>query len=110
MSAAPESSRQHLIDPETCIRCNTCEETCPVQAITHDGRNYVVDPEKCNSCLACIAPCPTGAIDNWRTLPRVEAYPVDAQLSWDVLPGERSLGLVPATEDPETTPRSLAGP
>ena len=22
--------RQHLIDPEVCIRCNTCEETCPV--------------------------------------------------------------------------------
>ena len=27
---------QHLIDPEICIRCNTCEETCPVDAITHD--------------------------------------------------------------------------
>ena len=22
--------RQHLIDPEICIRCNTCESTCPV--------------------------------------------------------------------------------
>ena len=33
--------KQHLIDPEVCIRCNTCEETCPVDAITHDGRNYV---------------------------------------------------------------------
>ena len=36
--------RQHLIDPEICIRCNTCEETCPVDAITHDARNYVVAP------------------------------------------------------------------
>ena len=35
--------RQHLIDPEICIRCNTCEETCPVDAVTHDARNYVVD-------------------------------------------------------------------
>ena len=26
--------RQHLIDPEICIRCNTCEEICPVDAIT----------------------------------------------------------------------------
>ena len=34
--------RQHLIDPEICIRCNTCEATCPVNAITHDDRNYVV--------------------------------------------------------------------
>ena len=58
--------RQHLIDPEICIRCNTCEETCPIDAITHDARNYVVDPAKCDGCNDCIAPCPTGAIDNWR--------------------------------------------
>jgi benzoyl-CoA 2,3-dioxygenase component A len=25
-----ELRKQHLIDPEICIRCNTCEETCPV--------------------------------------------------------------------------------
>jgi ferredoxin len=35
--------KQHLIDPEICIRCNTCEETCPVDAVTHDDNNYVVD-------------------------------------------------------------------
>ena len=66
--------RQHLIDPEICIRCNTCEATCPVGAITHDDRNYVVDADKCNFCMACISPCPTGSIDNWRTMPRVRAY------------------------------------
>ena len=58
--------RQHLIDPEICIRCNTCESTCPVGAISHDSRNYVVDASKCNLCMACIPPCPTGSIDNWR--------------------------------------------
>jgi len=30
-------ARQHLIDPEICIRCNTCEEMCPIDAITHDA-------------------------------------------------------------------------
>ncbi len=80
--------RQHLIDPEICIRCNTCEATCPVGAITHDERNYVVDPAKCQFCRACIPPCPTGAIDNWRTVPRERAYSVAAQLGWDVLPRE----------------------
>lgn len=77
---------QHLIDPEICIRCNTCEATCPVGAVTHDDRNYVVDADKCNHCMACIAPCPTGSIDNWRKLPRMLAYSVEAQLGWDELP------------------------
>ena len=48
--------KQHLIDPEVCIRCNTCEETCPVDAITHDDRNYVVNAEVCNACGACLGP------------------------------------------------------
>jgi benzoyl-CoA 2,3-dioxygenase component A len=82
--------RQHLIDPEICIRCNTCEATCPVGAITHDSRNYVVDAEKCNFCMACVPPCPTGSIDNWRNMPKVVAYSVADQLTWDELPAELS--------------------
>jgi benzoyl-CoA 2,3-dioxygenase component A len=82
--------QQHLIDPEICIRCNTCEATCPVGAITHDARNYVVDADICNRCMACVPPCPTGSIDNWRTMPRTAAYSVEAQLGWDVLPAELS--------------------
>ncbi|MGO4157406.1 benzoyl-CoA 2,3-epoxidase subunit BoxA [Cupriavidus sp. YAF13] len=82
--------RQHLIDPEICIRCNTCEATCPVAAITHDARNYVVDADKCNGCMACISPCPTGSIDNWRTMPRAKAYSIVEQFGWDTLPDELS--------------------
>ena len=82
--------RQHLIDPEICIRCNTCEAICPVAAITHDDRNYVVDADKCNLCMACISPCPTGSIDNWRAMPRVRAYTPAEQLTWDELPAELS--------------------
>jgi benzoyl-CoA 2,3-dioxygenase component A len=80
--------RQHLIDPEICIRCNTCEATCPVNAITHDDRNYVVRADVCNGCMACISPCPTGSIDNWRTMPVVRAYSIEEQLTWDELPAE----------------------
>ncbi len=83
--------KQHLIDPEICIRCNTCEATCPVGAITHDSRNYVVDPDKCNFCMACVPPCPTGSIDNWRQVPRVKAYTLEEQLLWDELPPELSV-------------------
>jgi len=80
--------RQHLIDPEICIRCNTCEATCPVGAITHDDRNYVVDAGKCKLCMDCISPCPTGSIDNWRVMPSAMAYTVETQLGWDELPAE----------------------
>ena len=91
----PALIKQHLIDPEICIRCNTCEATCPVGAITHDDRNYVVRADVCNLCMTCISPCPTGSIDNWRTVPKAEAYAIDEQLSWDELP-------------PELTPEQLA--
>jgi benzoyl-CoA 2,3-epoxidase subunit A len=89
--------KQHLIDPEICIRCNTCEATCPVGAITHDSRNYVVDADKCNLCMDCVPPCPTGSIDNWRSMPKVRAYTPQEQLLWDELPAEISadeLGMV----------------
>jgi benzoyl-CoA 2,3-dioxygenase component A len=82
--------KQHLIDPEICIRCNTCEAICPVKAITHDSNNYVVDAAICDLCMACISPCPTGSIDNWRTLPKALAYSVQDQLGWEALPEELS--------------------
>jgi benzoyl-CoA 2,3-dioxygenase component A len=86
----PSVIKQHLIDPEICIRCNTCEATCPVGAITHDARNYVVDAAKCDLCMACIPPCPTGSIDNWRVVPAAAAYSVETQFGWDELPAELS--------------------
>ncbi len=90
MNAPAELFNQHLIDPEICIRCNTCEATCPVGAITHDSRNYVVIADKCDFCMACVPPCPTGSIDNWRMRPKSAAYSVDEQLGWDELPAAMS--------------------
>jgi benzoyl-CoA 2,3-epoxidase subunit A len=103
--------QQHLIDPEICIRCNTCEATCPVGAITHDSRNYVVDASKCNLCMACVPPCPTGSIDNWRTMPKVQAYTVEAQLQWDELPAELSADEMAAAGVAEvTSPEAMPEP
>src|SRR3974377_2575623 len=82
--------KAHLIDPEICIRCNTCEATCPVGAVTHDDSNYVVDAAKGNFCLDCIAPCPTGSIDNWRVVAR--AYSIEEQFKWSELPAQENVG------------------
>jgi len=107
--------KQHLIDPESCIRCNTCESTCPSSAITHDERNYAVDAEKCTHCGECIQPCPTGAIDNWRTVPRASAYSVQAQFSWNSLPDEltaaelAAAGVVAGAETAPAAPAPVAG-
>ena len=100
--------KQHLIDPEICIRCNTCEATCPVGAITHDSRNYVVDPDKCEHCMACVPPCPTGSIDNWRTVAKARAYTIVEQLGWDALPAELASAETVAGTDASPAPTSTA--
>ena len=92
-----ELLQQHVIDPEVCIRCNTCEATCPVGAVTHDSRNYVVDADKCNHCMACVPPCPTGSIDHWLPVLRSKAYTLAEQLSWDELPAAQSVDELPVT-------------
>jgi benzoyl-CoA 2,3-dioxygenase component A len=102
MSAAAALKKQHLIDPEICIRCNTCEETCPIDAVTHDDTNYVVDAEKCNYCMDCIAPCPTGAIDNWRIV--VQPYSLADQFGFTELPkqaefADADAGMMDAIEE-----------
>jgi benzoyl-CoA 2,3-dioxygenase component A len=92
-AASADYALQHLIAPEVCIRCNTCEATCPVGAVTHDSRNYVVDFAKCNGCNACIPPCPTGAIDHWHQVQKAAPYTLDDQLSWDTLPPPADLEI-----------------
>lgn len=108
MNALTELVRQHLIDPEICIRCNTCEETCPIDAITHDSRNYVVKFEICDGCNACIPPCPTGAIDSWRKVVRSRPFSLEEQFGWDSLPTEAEPDPVAQSELPEDVQRITA--
>jgi len=100
MSETAELLQQHVIDPEVCIRCNTCEATCPVGAVTHDSRNYVVDADLCNHCMACVPPCPTGSIDHWLPVLRSKAFTVAEQLTWDELPAVQT---VEALQSPATS-------
>lgn len=96
-----EPLKQHLIDPEICIRCYTCENTCPIEAITHDDNNVVVDAGKCNYCMDCIPVCPTGSIDNWRVV--AEPYTLEQQFEFDELPEQEAL----VAESTETSVEAL---
>ena len=80
--------KQHLIDPEICIRCYTCESMCTVGAIEHDGVNVVVDFDKCNYCMDCIAPCPTGSIDEWRVVDK--PFSLAEQFAFSELPKQQA--------------------
>ncbi len=88
--------KQHLIDPEICIRCYTCENTCPINAIEHNDDNVVVDPEICNFCMECIPVCPTGSIDEWRVV--TTPYTLEEQYSWEELPEQEDLPEVSEAE------------
>jgi benzoyl-CoA 2,3-dioxygenase component A len=81
--------KQHLIDPEICIRCHSCEAACTVGAIEHDDVNVVVKAELCNGCMDCIPVCPTGSIDNWRLVET--PYSLEAQYGWGELPAQEDL-------------------
>lgn len=82
--------KQHLIDPEICIRCYSCEMACSIGAISHDDNNVVVDASICSFCMDCIPVCPTGSIDEWRVV--AEPYSVEEQFSWEDLPEQQEIG------------------
>lgn len=95
--------RQHLIDPEICIRCNTCQEACPDDAITHNDVNYVIDFDKCTQAGDCMLQCPTGAIDSFRMI--ATPWSVEDQFGWSALPNDQELALSSSQEVPEDVAR-----
>lgn len=89
--------KQHLIDPEICIRCYTCEMTCPVGAIEHDDNNVVVNFDACNFCMDCIPVCPTGSIDEWRVVDT--PYTLEQQFEMDELPDQEDIAAPAPSSD-----------
>ena len=92
--------KQHLIDPEICIRCYTCEMTCPINAIEHDDNNVVVNADICNFCMDCIPVCPTGSIDEWRVVET--PYTLEEQYEMDELPDQADIEAAPASDEEES--------
>jgi ferredoxin len=43
---------------DECIACGSCEDECPVEAISEGEDKYVIDPKLCTDCGACCDQCP----------------------------------------------------
>lgn len=51
-----------VVDKEKCTGCESCVETCPVEAIKMEDGKAVIDKEKCVDCGQCVDECPVEAI------------------------------------------------
>ena len=46
-----------------CVKCGSCAEPCPVEAISEGEDKYVINPDVCVSCGSCADQCPAEAIE-----------------------------------------------
>lgn len=53
---------QAVINPERCISCGMCSDTCPMKAIEERTPSYNVMDKRCIGCGLCINKCPEQAI------------------------------------------------
>lgn len=48
---------------DACIACGSCEEECPVKAISEGDEKYIIDESLCTDCGTCVDVCPVEAIE-----------------------------------------------
>ena len=48
---------------DACVKCGSCAENCPVEAISEGEDTYVIDADVCVSCGSCAGACPVEAIE-----------------------------------------------
>ncbi|MGA2797148.1 MAG: NADH-ubiquinone oxidoreductase-F iron-sulfur binding region domain-containing protein [Thermoguttaceae bacterium] len=56
---------RYAIDPDACMACGECEQTCPNHAISEDGQSGTamrINDNLCTRCGLCAEACPTQAI------------------------------------------------
>jgi len=51
-----------VVDPKKCTGCESCVESCPLDAIEMKDDIAVVDEDTCGDCGACVDACPVEAI------------------------------------------------
>ena len=48
----------------SCVKCGSCADNCPVEAISEGDEQYVIDADVCVNCGTCAANCPVEAIED----------------------------------------------
>ena len=48
---------------DACVKCGSCADQGPVEAISEGEDKYVIDPDVCVSCGSCADQCPAEAIE-----------------------------------------------
>ena len=48
---------------DACVKCGSCADNCPVEAISEGEDKFVIDADVCVSCGACADNCPVEAIE-----------------------------------------------
>ena len=51
-----------VVDAGTCVACEACVGTCPVEAIAMTDGKAKVNPDTCIECGSCVSACPVSAI------------------------------------------------
>ena len=51
-----------VVDEEKCTGCESCVDSCPLDAIEMQDNLAVVDADTCGDCGACVDACPVEAI------------------------------------------------
>lgn len=72
---AEQHSTRPIFNPDLCIGCGLCAETCPSSAVTVETKISSIDFNACLGCGECLRVCPAHAIDfNWmvQVLPFLE--------------------------------------
>ncbi|MHC1703292.1 MAG: glycyl-radical enzyme activating protein [Tenuifilaceae bacterium] len=57
------SKIEKMFAPAKCIKCGSCVDACPENAITMTSTGVVTDPDLCKICGKCADVCPTKAIE-----------------------------------------------
>ena len=47
---------------DACVKCGSCADNCPVEAISEGDDTFVIDADVCVSCGTCVDTCPVEAI------------------------------------------------